>query len=90
MSHTPLNMTSIEALKTQTALITYQLTIKVTPLNERLAKIDMMVWWDGDTYLINTQGADRIIGTSFYLDDYILSHLMAMTNSKLKAFLTGF
>ena len=50
MSHTPLNMTSIEALKTQAALIAYQLTIRVTPLNERLAKIDMMVWWDGDTY----------------------------------------
>lgn len=90
MSHTPLNMTSIEALKTQAALIAYQLTIRVTPLNERLAKIGMTVWWDGDTYLINTQGTDRIIGTSFYLDDYILSHLMAMTNSKLKAFLTGF
>ena len=90
MSHTPLNMTSIEALKTQAALIAYQLTIRVTPLNERLAKIDMMVWWDGDTYLINTQGADRIIGTSFYLDDYILGHLMAMTDAKLKAFLTGF
>ncbi|MGP5661681.1 hypothetical protein ACTXPE_04635 [Psychrobacter celer] len=90
MSHTPLNMTSIEALKTQAALIAYQLTIRVTPLNERLAKIDMTVWWDGDTYLINTQGADQVVGTSFYLDDYILGHLMAMTDSKLKAFLTGF
>lgn len=90
MSHTPLNMTSIEALKTQAALIAYQLTIRVTPLNERLAKIGMTVWWDGDTYLINTQGADQVVGTSFYLDDYTLSHLMAMTNSKLKAFLTGF
>ena len=90
MSHTPLNMTSIEALKTQAALIAYQLTIRVTPLNERLAKIGMTVWWDGDTYLINTQGTDRIIGTSFYLDDYILGYLMAMSDSKLKAFLTLF
>ena len=90
MSHTPLNMSSIEALKTQAALIAYQLTIRVTPLNERLAKIDMTVWWDGDTYLINTQGADQVVGTSFYLDDHILGHLMAMTDAKLKAFLTGF
>lgn len=90
MGHSPLKMSSIEALKTQAALIAYQLTIRVTPLNERLAKIDMTVWWDGDTYLINTQGADQVVGTSFYLDDYILGHLMAMTDAKLKAFLTGF
>lgn len=90
MSHTPLNITSIEALKTQAAQLAYQLTIKVTPLNERLAKINMTVWWDGDTYLINSQGADRIIGTSFYLDDYILGHLMAMTDRKLETFLKGF
>lgn len=90
MSDSPLKMSSIEALKAQAALISYQLTIRVTSLNERLAKIDMTVWWDGDTYLINTQGADQVVGTSFYLDDYILGHLMAMTDSKLKAFLTGF
>ena len=90
MSHIPLNMSSIEELKTQAAQLAYQLTIRVTPLNERLAKMDMSVWWEGNTYLINTHGADRIIGTSFYLDDYILGHLMAMTDNKLKAFLKGF
>lgn len=90
MSHIPLSMSSIEALKTQSAMLAYQLTIKVTPLNERLTTMNMTVWWDGDTYLINTHSADRSIGTDFYLDDYILGHLMAMTDSKLKAFLTGF
>lgn len=90
MNHSPLNMSSIKELKTQAAMLAYQLTIRVTPLNERLAKMNMSVWWEGDTYLINTHGADQVIGTAFYLDDYILGHLMAMTDSKLKSFLTGF
>ena len=90
MSHSLLKMSSINELRAQATRLVYQLTIKVTPLNERLENMNMTVWWDGDTYLINTHGADRSIGTSLYLDDYILGHLMAMTDSKLKAFLTGF
>ena len=90
MNNIPLNTTTIHELKIQAAHTAYQLTIRVTPLNERLAKMNMSVWWEGDTYFINTHGLDQIVGTGFYLDDYILGHLMAMTDIKLNTFLKGF
>ena len=90
MNNIPLNMTTIDELKIQAAHTAYQLTIRVTPLNECLAKMNMSVWWEGDTYFINTHGLDQIVGTGFYLDDYILGHLMAMTDIKLNTFLKGF
>ena len=50
----------------------------------------MLVWWDGEEYVINTQAADRSIGIDFRLGDHGLAQLMAMSDHKLETFLKGF
>ena len=62
----------------------------VQPLNARLKPMKMLVWWDGEDYVINTEAADRSIGIDFRLGDHGLAQLMALPDHKLEAFLKGF
>lgn len=81
---------SIAKLKKRSAKLAAQLQKAIQPLNERLEQMNMMVWWDGEDYVLNTEAADRSLGTACRIDDQCLKHLMAMTDSKLESFLKGF
>lgn len=81
---------SIDKLKKRSAKVTAKLQKAVQPLNTRLEPMKMLVWWDGEDYVINTDAADRSIGTEFRLDDHCLAQLMAMSDRKLESFLKGF
>ncbi|MDN3441073.1 hypothetical protein QL898_05470 [Psychrobacter sp. APC 3279] len=81
---------SIAKLKKRSAKLNAKLEKAVKPLNDRLKPMKMLVWWDGEDYVINTQAADRSIGIDFRLDDHCLAQLMAMTDAKLETFLKGF
>ena len=84
------NLNSITKLKKRSAKIDKQLKQAVQPLNDRLKPMGMLVWWDGEEYVINAEAADRTVGTAFRLDDHCLAQLMAMTDRKLETFLKGF
>lgn len=77
---------SIDDLKKRSAKLTAKLQKALKPLND----LNMLVWWDGEDYVINTQAADRSLGTEFRLDDHCLAQLMAMSDAKLETFLKGF
>lgn len=81
---------SINKLKQRSVKLSAKLQKAVKPLNERLKPMNMLVWWDGDEYVINAEAADRTVGTAFRLDDHCLNQLMAMSDQKLISFLTGF
>ncbi|ERL56172.1 hypothetical protein [Psychrobacter aquaticus] len=81
---------SIVKLKKRSAKAANQLQRIVEPLNYRLKPRGMMVWWDGEEYMLNTEAADRSVGTTLFLDDHCLLQLMAMTDCKLITFLKGF
>lgn len=81
---------SIDKLKKRSAKLTAKLQKALKPLNDRLKPMKMLVWWDGEDYVINTQAADRSLGTEFRLDDHCLAQLMAMSDAKLETFLKGF
>ena len=80
----------IAKLKKRNAKVTAKLQKAVQPLNARLKPMKMLVWWDGEEYVINTQAADRSIGIDFRLGDHGLAQLMAMSDHKLETFLKGF
>lgn len=81
---------SIIKLRKRSAKTATQLQKIIQPLNDRINPINMMVWWDGEEYAINTEAANRSLGSSFCLDDYRLAQLMAMTDRQLETFLKGF
>lgn len=81
---------SIDKLKKRSAKLTAKLQKALKPLNDRLKPMNMLIWWDGEDYVINTQAADRSLGTEFRLDDHCLVQLMAMSDRKLETFLKGF
>ena len=89
-SHADKKQKSIAKLKKRSAKIAAQLQRTIQPLNNRINPQGMMVWWDGEDYVINTNAADRSIGTEFRLDDHCLAQLMAMSDRKLATFLKGF
>ena len=82
----------IAKLKKRHAKVAAKLQKAVQPLNARLKPMNMLVWWDGEEYAINTQAADRSIGIDFRLGSLSLSlaQLMAMSDHKLETFLKGF
>lgn len=80
----------IAKLKKRHAKVAAKLQKAVQPLNARLKPMKMLVWWDGEEYVINTQAADRSIGIDFRLGDHGLAQLMAMSDYKLESFLKGF
>ena len=80
----------IAKLKKRNAKVTAKLQKAVQPLNARLKPMKMLVWWDGEDYVINTEAADRSIGIGFRLGDHALAQLMAMSDRKLEIFLKGF
>ena len=81
---------SIDKLKKRSAKVTAQLQQAIQPLNDRLKPMNMLVWWDGEDYVLNTEAADRSLGIDFRLDDHCLAQLMIMTDRKLVTFLKGF
>lgn len=81
---------SITKLKKRSAKVTAKLQKAIQPLNDRLKPMNMLVWWDGEDYVLNTEAADRSLGIDFRLDDHCLAQLMTMTDSKLETFLKGF
>lgn len=81
---------SIDKLKKRSTKLTAKLQKAVQPLNDRLEPMNMLVWWDGEDYVLNTEAADRSLGIDFRLDDHCLAQLMAMTDAKLETFLKGF
>lgn len=81
---------SIVKLKKRSAKVAAQLQQAIKPLNQRLKKNNMLVWWDGDEYMINTASASKKTGHVFRLDDHCLNQLMAMSDQKLISFLKGF
>ncbi|MGP4734352.1 MULTISPECIES: hypothetical protein [unclassified Psychrobacter] len=76
-------MHSIDKLKLVSDRTKICLDRMVEPLNERLEHYDMMVWWDGEEYMINQTAADKSIGISFNLDDEKLLRLMLKTDRTL-------
>lgn len=76
-------MHSIDKLKLVSDRTKICLDRMVEPLNERLKQYDMMVWWNGEEYMINQTAADKSIGISFNLDDEKLLRLMLKTDRPL-------
>lgn len=81
---------SITKLIKRNTKVIAQLQKAVQPFNDRLKPMNMMVWWDGEEYMLNTEAANRSIGSALYLDDHCLMQLMTMTDRKLESFLKGF
>lgn len=81
---------SIDKLKKRRAEIDDQLQLAVKPLDDRLQKINMRVWWGGKEYLLNPASDLGSNDQIFRLDDHSLAQLMAMTDRKLATFLKGF
>ena len=80
---------SIDKLKKCRAEIDKQLQLAVQPLDDRLQKINMRVWWGGKEYLLNPASDMGSNDQVFRLDDHSLAQLMAMTDRKLATFLKG-
>ena len=85
-----LNNDSFDVIRRELDQYAQYFTDLIEPLNDRLNSFNMMIWFDGRNYLLNSQAADRSTGHQICLDDLTITHLMAMTDSKLKAFLAGF
>lgn len=81
---------SIDKLKKRRAKIDKQLQLAVQPLDDRLQKINMRVWWGGKEYLLNPASDLGSNDQVFRLDDHSLAQLMAMSDRKLETFLKGF
>lgn len=81
---------SIDKLKKHRAEIDDQLQLAVKPLDDRLQKINMRVWWGGKEYLLNPAADLGSNDQVFRLDDHSLAQLMAMSDRKLESFLKGF
>lgn len=79
-------MHSIDKLKLVSDRTKICLDRMVEPLNDRLKQYDMMVWWDGEEYMINQTAADKSIGISFCLDDEKLLRLMLKTDRPLRRY----
>lgn len=81
---------SIAKLKKRSAKANAQLQKAVEPLDDRLKKMNMRVWWGGKEYMLNPAADLGSNCREFRLDDHSLGQLMAMTDSKLETFLKGF
>ncbi len=81
---------SIDKLKKRRAKIDKQLQLSVQPLDDRLQKMNMRVWWGGKEYLLNPAADLGSNDQVFRLDDHSLAQLMAMSDRKLESFLKGF
>lgn len=81
---------SIDKLKKRRAKIDKQLQLAVQPLDDRLQKMNMRVWWGGKEYLLNPAADLGSNDQVFRLDDHCLAQLMAMSDRKLETFLKGF
>ena len=81
---------SIAKLKKRNAKIAAQLQRAIEPLDDRLQKMNMRVWWGGKEYLLNSAADQGSSAKVFRVDDHSLDQLMAMTDSKLESFLKGF
>lgn len=76
-------MHSIDKLKLVNDRVKICMDRMVEPLNDRLKQYDMMVWWDGEEFMINQAASDKSTGISFDLDDEKLLRLMLKTDKPL-------
>ena len=90
MTKTDKKPKSIAKLKKRSDKVNAQLQLAIQPLDDRLKKINLRVWWGGKGYLLNPAADLGSQDKRFDLDDHSLAQLMAMTDAKLETFLKGF
>lgn len=85
-----LNGNCISVIKRDLDLHTQHMSEFVSALNKRIESFDMVVGIDGQDFLLSIRSSGVSTGTKVHLDDINLKHLLAMTDAKLRDFLTGF